>query len=80
MKSRNPEILTSFYCSIVRPKLEYAVPVWCAALSTQQDTLERVQRHFTHFCLGLPRKASTNSINEIQYSDKCTQLGVHFFK
>ena len=38
IKSRNTKILTTLYCSISRPLLEYAAPVWCPALSTQQDT------------------------------------------
>ena len=76
IKSRNTKILTILYCSISRPLLEYAAPVWCPALSTQQDTLERVQRRFTRFCLGLPRRALCNSDREMCYTDRCFQLGL----
>ena len=75
IKSRNTKILTTLYCSISRP-LEYAAPVWCPALSTQQDILERVQRRFTRFCLGLPRRALFNSDREMCYTDRCFQLGL----
>ena len=78
VKSRNPKILATLYRSISRPLLKYAVPVWCPALTTLQDSLERVQRRFTRFCLGLPRRALINHDNDIAYSDRCIQLGLPF--
>ena len=76
VKTRNPYILTLLYRSISRPILEYAAPVWCPVLSTQQKTLEKVQRRFTRFCLGLPRRVLIDSVNEIEYSDRCVKLGL----
>ena len=75
VKTRNPYILTLLYRSISRPILEYAALVWCPVLSTQQKTLEKVQRRFTRFCLGLPRRVLIDSVNEIEYSDRCVKLG-----
>ena len=65
VKCRDPGTIVKLYCLICRPILEYASSVWCPYLVTQQDTLERVQRRFTRSCLGLPRRASLNSVNEI---------------
>ena len=78
VKTRDPKILISLYRSISRPILEYASPVWCPVLTTQQEMLEKVQRRFTRFCLGLPRKALINSNSEIVYSDRCVKLGLPF--
>ena len=72
VKTRDPKILISLYRSISRPILEYASPVWCPVLTTQQEMLEKVQRRFTRFCLGLPRKALINSNSEIL----CIPIGV----
>ena len=66
--------MVKLYSSLCRPILEYASTLWC--LVTQQDTLERVQRRFTRSCLGLPRRASLNSENEIDYFTRCAQLGL----
>ena len=78
VKTRDPKILISLYRSISRPILEYAAPVWCPVLTTQQEMLDNVQRRFTCFCLGLPRRALTNSDSEIEYSDRCVKLGLPF--
>ena len=76
VKCRDPGTIVKLYCSLCRPILEYASTVWCPCLITQQDTLERVQRRFTRSCLGLPRRASLNSVNEIDYFTRCAQLGL----
>ena len=75
VKCRDPGTIVKLYCSLCRLILEYASTVWCPCLITQQDTLERVQRRFTRSCLGLPRRASLNSVNEIDYFTRCAQIG-----
>ena len=76
VKCKDPGTIVKLYCSLCRPILEYASTVWCPCLITQQDTLERVQRRFTRSCLGLPRRTSLNSVNEIDYFTRCAQLGL----
>ena len=76
VKCRDPGTIVKLYCSLCRPILECASTVWCPCLITQQDTLERVQRRFTRSCLGLPRRASLNSVNEIDCFTRCAQLGL----
>ncbi|KAI8497842.1 hypothetical protein Bbelb_244940 [Branchiostoma belcheri] len=48
-----PDDLCAIYCGYVRPLLEYAVPVWNAALNIRQvNRLERVQKRACRIMLG----------------------------
>ena len=43
---RTESILVPLYKTFVRPKLEYAVSVWCPWLRKDEEVLEKVQRRF----------------------------------
>jgi hypothetical protein len=38
------------YCTLVRPKLEYASVAWNSIASTDASQLERIQRKFVSLC------------------------------
>ena len=78
VKSKDPDIFVKLYCSLCRPILEYAAPVWCPCILIHKETLERVQRRFTRSCLGVPRRSTINPDNEISYPTRCIQLGLPF--
>ena len=46
------------YCSIIRPKLEYASNLWCPYLIKYQLLVENVQRRATRFILNYPKNMS----------------------
>jgi hypothetical protein len=46
------------YCSIIRPKLEYASNLWCPYLIKYQLLIENVQRRATRFILNYPKNMS----------------------
>lgn len=50
---RNPPVLNKIYKSYIRPKLEYACPVWSATTQSNVDLLEGMQRRAMRIILGL---------------------------
>ena len=47
ISSRRKDIIVKLYKSLVRPKLEYCVQVWCPYLKKDIDNIERVQHRAT---------------------------------
>ena len=54
--------------SLVRPILEYAVPVWCPHLTKNIHALEKVQRRASRLALNQRR-------GEMSYEERCKKLG-----
>ena len=59
----NVEAFSTLYKSLVRPVLEYAVPVWCPYLVKDILALEKVQRRASHLALGQRR-------GDMEYEDR----------
>jgi len=51
--SRDRTLLTSAFCTYVRPLLEYCSPVWSPHTQCLINRIEKVQRHFTKRIAGL---------------------------
>ena len=49
---KSEEIILQLYKSLVRPRLEYCIPVWCPHLRKDIDLLEKVQRRATRLIYG----------------------------
>ena len=58
--------LRSLYIALIRPHLEYAVPVWDPNLCKDIDALEAVQKFATKMC--------TKSWNTLHYQDRLETL------
>ncbi len=65
-KHAHPDTLRSLYVSLIRPHLEYAVPVWDPHLRKDIDSLESVQRFATKVC--------TKTWNTTHYEDRLESL------
>ena len=59
----NVEAFSTLYKSLVRPVLEYAVPVWCPYLVKDILALEKVQRRASRLALGQRR-------GDMEYEDR----------
>ena len=57
-----------FYCSIVRPKLEYACELWSPCTCKDKLLLENVQRRATKFILTYPK--------DMSYKDRLLKLNL----
>ena len=64
----NTKVFSMLYKSLVRPILEYAVPVWCPYLVKDIHALECVQRRASRLALN-QRKPG-----EMSYEDRCQLL------
>ena len=65
-KHAHPGTLRSLYVTLIRPHLEYAVPVWDPHLRKDIDNLESVQRFATKVC--------TKAWNTLQYQERLESL------
>ena len=50
VKSKDAKVLRKLYCSLCRPILEYAAPVWLPHQKNHIQCLEAIQRRFTKSC------------------------------
>ena len=61
--SKNKEIFSMLYKSLVRPILEYACPVWSPHLAKDILAIEKVQRRASRIALGQKH-------HEMQYEER----------
>ena len=62
--SKNKDIFSILYKSLVRPILEYASPVWSPHLAKDIHEIEKVQRRASRIALGQRKQ-------EMEYEDRC---------
>ena len=65
--SKNKNIFSILYKSLVRPILEYASPVWAPHLAKDIHEIEKVQRRASRIALGQRKQ-------EMAYEDRCKIL------
>ena len=65
--SKNREIFSMLYKSLVRPILEYACPVWSPYLIKDKLEIEKVQRRASRIALG-------QKLREMSYEERCILL------
>ena len=65
--SRDVEIWKRLYTSLIRPHLEFAVPVWNPQLKKDINLLEKVQRRVTKW---------PHSLRGLGYKSRCDKLGL----
>ena len=65
--SKNKDIFSILYKSLVQPILEYANPVWSRYLAKDVHEIEKVQRRASRIALGQRRQ-------EMAYEDRCKIL------
>ena len=63
----NVNVFSTLYLSLVRPILEYAVPVWCPYLVKDIRALESIQRRASRLALNQHK-------GEMSYVDRCKLL------
>ena len=63
----NVNVFSTLYLSLVRPILEYAVPVWCPYLVKDIRALESIQRRASRLALNQHK-------GEMPYVDRCKLL------
>ena len=54
------------YVSLVRPHLEYAIPVWNPSLQRDIDNLENVQHKATMLVPGMKKKRYVNRLKALK--------------
>ena len=65
--SKNKDIFSILYKSLVRPILEYASPVWSPHLAKDIHEIDKVQRRASRIALGQRKQ-------EMEYEDRCKIL------
>ena len=65
--SKNREIFSMLYKSLVRPILEYACPVWSPYLVKDKLAIEKVQRRASRIALG-------QKLCKMSYEERCILL------
>ncbi|XP_053687239.1 uncharacterized protein LOC128736776 [Sabethes cyaneus] len=70
--------LKTLYCSIVRPVLEYASPVWSPYYQNEIQHIEAIQRKFIHFALRHLRW--TDPRNLPSYKNRCMLIGLELLE
>ena len=53
----DPELVRLLYVSLIRPHLEYAVPVWNLYLRKDIDILENVQHKASRLCPSISKRS-----------------------
>ena len=64
------ELVRLLYVSLIRPHLEYAVPVWNSNLKKDIDELENIQHRATRLCPRIKKK---------RYEDRVKIMRLIFF-
>ena len=64
----NQQVFSTLYKSLVRPVLEYAVPVWCPYLAKNIHAVEKIQRRASRLALNQKR-------GEKSYEERYKKLG-----
>ena len=67
IKFRTQTVIKLLYTSLVRPHLEYAIPVWCPYLEKDKRILEAVQRRATRAISGF---------RDLNYNDRQKALNL----
>ena len=65
--SKNREIFSMLFKSLVRPILDYACPVWSPYLVKDKLAIEKVQRRASRIALG-------QKLREMSYEERCILL------
>ena len=76
------EDLHTFYCSIVRPTIEYAAPLWHTSLNiADSNKLENIQKRALRIILpGLPYLSACETLNIPTLAQRRTDICRSFFK
>ncbi len=70
-ENKSPNFLFKLFQVYVRPKLEYASPVWSPWLQNDINLVEKIQRKFTK---------SIPSLSELSYDERLDRLSAHSLK
>jgi len=66
---KTPTVLLKLYKTLVRPHLEYCIPVWSPYYSRDKILLEQVQHRFTQMLPGLKQKSYFERLEHIRVMD-----------
>ena len=66
---KTPTVLLKLYKTLVRPHLEYCIPVWSPYYSRDKVLLEQVQHRFTQMLPGLKQKSYFERLEHIGVMD-----------
>jgi len=65
IKHRHPDMMVQLYKSLVRPHLEYCLPVWSPHYRKDVILLQKVQHRFTRFF---------DNLKDLEYNERLRKL------